>query len=104
VIVAYALEKLGLNPTYEVPLYSANGDRRDFRLPDFTIMHEGETWYWEHLGMLSNPKYAEDWKAKEAWYRQNGHWDRVVTSQDGSDGSIHADQIEEVARKRIFQM
>lgn len=102
VIVAYALEKLGLNPTYEVPLYAANGDRRDFRLPDFTIMHEGETWYWEHLGMLSNPKYAEDWNAKEAWYRQNGYWDRVVTSQDGSDGSIHADQIEALARERIF--
>lgn len=102
VIVAYALEKLGLSPTYEEPLYAASGDGRDFRLPDFTILHEGETWYWEHLGMLSNPKYAEDWKSKEAWYRRNGYWDRVVTSEDGPDGSIHADQIELVARERIL--
>ena len=102
VIVAYALEKLGLNPTYEVPLHAIDGDPRDFRLPDFTIMHEGETWYWEHLGMLSNPKYADDWKSKETWYRRNGYWDHVVTSEDGADGGIHADQIERLVHERIL--
>lgn len=102
VIVAYALEKLGLNPSYEIPLTAKNGDPRDFRLPDFTIMYDGETWYWEHLGMLSNKKYADGWKDKEAWYRDNGYWDRVVTSEDGPDGSIHADTIEMIARRRIL--
>lgn len=102
VIVAYALEKLGLSPTYEVPLYAKSGDKRDFRLPDFTILFEGETWYWEHLGMLSNAKYAKAWKEKEAWYRKNNYWDRVVTSEDSPDGSIHADTIERIARERIL--
>jgi hypothetical protein len=102
VIVAYALEKLGLSPAYEIPLHASKGDKRDFRLPDFTIMYEGETWYWEHLGMLSNPRYAEGWEKKEAWYREHGYWDRVVTSEDGADGSIHADMIEATVRERIF--
>jgi hypothetical protein len=25
---------------------------QDFRLPDFTVSYEVDTWYWEHLGML----------------------------------------------------
>jgi hypothetical protein len=102
VVVAYALERLGLSPEYEVPLYARSGDPRDFRLPDFTILYEGEAWYWEHLGMLSSAKYRADWAAKQAWYKANGYWDRVVTSEDGADGSIHADEIERIARARIL--
>jgi exodeoxyribonuclease V alpha subunit len=103
VIVAYALERVGLQPLYEVPLYAKNGDPTDFKLPDFTIMFEGETWYWEHLGMLSKPKYSADWQDKKAWYTANGYWERVVTSEDGSDGSIQADTIEAIARVRILE-
>ena len=102
VVVAYALERIGLRPEYEVPLYARSGDPRDFRLPDFTILHEGEMWFWEHLGMLSSPKYRKDWAEKQLWYKVNGYWDRVVTSEDGADGSIHADEIESIARARIF--
>ena len=102
VVVAYALERIGLRPEYEIPLYARSGDPRDFRLPDFTILHEGEAWYWEHLGMLSSAKYRSDWADKQAWYRTNGYWDRVVTSEDGLDGSIHADEIERIARARIL--
>ncbi|MER9142068.1 AAA family ATPase [Mesorhizobium sp. M0871] len=103
VIVAYALEKLGLDPAYEQPLSARSGNLKDFRLPDFTIMFEGETWYWEHLGMLSTPKYVSDWKMKQEWYKQNGYWDRVITSEDGADGSIDANEIEKTARQRIFE-
>jgi exodeoxyribonuclease V alpha subunit len=102
VIVAYALERAGLQPHYETPLYAANGDPKDFRLPDFTIMYDGETWYWEHLGMLSNARYRRDWEEKKAWYQANGYLERVITSEDGPDGSIHADTIEKIAKQRIF--
>ncbi len=102
VVVAYALERIGFAPEYEVPLLARSGDPRDFRLPDFTILYEGEAWYWEHLGMLSSAKYRADWAAKRAWYEANGYWDRVVTSEDGTDGSIHADEIERIARSRIL--
>ncbi|WP_428924726.1 AAA family ATPase [Marinibacterium sp. SX1] len=102
VIVAYVLEKLGLSPEYEVPLYATNGNANDFRLPDFTISHEGDTWYWEHLGMLHIPKYAASWKEKQAWYQRNGYADRVITSRDGPDGEIHADEIERIARETLL--
>lgn len=58
VIVADTLSCLGIDYQYEEPLY-ANDDSTDFRLPGFTNTYEGDTWYWEHLGMLSVPSYAE---------------------------------------------
>ncbi len=36
------------------------------------------------------------------WYEANGYWERVVTSEDGADGGIHADEIERIARARIL--
>jgi hypothetical protein len=101
VIVAQTLKELGLSYKYEEPLY-AKDDPRDFRLPDFTVYYEGEVWYWEHLGMLSVPSYAERWKRKQVWYERQGFFDRVITSEDGADGSIDAKRIEETARARIL--
>ena len=39
-----------------------------FRLPDFSIYHKGETYYWEHLGMLHLPSYRQGWLKKKEWY------------------------------------
>lgn len=103
VIVADTLTRLGTDYEYEKPLY-AKDDNTDFRLPDFTIAYEGETWFWEHLGMLSTPSYAEAWEKKKAWYQANGWLDRVVTSQDGPDGSIDVPTIERTAKERILEV
>ena len=80
----------------------ANDVSTDFRLPDFTITYEGDTWYWEHLGMLSVPSYEEAWERKKAWYQSNGWLDQVVTSEDGSDGSINVPTNERTAGDRIL--
>jgi hypothetical protein len=101
VIVADTLTRLGISSKYEEPLYAKDSDI-DFRLPDFTIAHEGETWYWEHLGMLSKPSYAEAWERKKDWYQSNGWLEKVVTSEDGPDGSIDVPAIEQVAKERIL--
>lgn len=101
VIVANILLDLGLNPRYEVPLY-AQGSKKDFRLPDFTVSYEGDTYYWEHLGMLSVPSYREAWARKEQWYKDNGYWEFVITSEDRSDGGIDASAIEKLARSKIL--
>ena len=70
VIVATILE--GLAPdrwSYERPL-SIDGVTK---YPDFVIeTPSGDEVIWEHLGMMSNPKYAADWEAKKAWYVANG--------------------------------
>lgn len=102
VIVADTLTRLAISYKYEEPLY-AKDDPTDFRLPDFTVTYEGDTWYWEHLGMLSVPSYADAWERKRAWYERRGLLDRVLTSEDGADGSIDSTDIERTARTRVLE-
>ncbi len=101
VIVANILLDLNLNPRYEEPLYAKDSDS-DFRLPDFTVSYEGDTFYWEHLGMLTLPSYRESWNRKKQWYKDNGYWDQVITSEDKSDGGIDAELITSIAKQKIL--
>ena len=101
VIVADTLTRLGISYDYEKKL-SSSKDLSDFRLPDFTVSYEGDTYYWEHLGMLMVPSYREQWERKRQWYEKNGFLDRLITSEDGPDGSIDATEIERIARERIL--
>ena len=100
-IVADTLTRFGISYSYEEPVY-AKDNPKDFRLPDFTIKYEGETWYWEHLGMLSIPSYASAWDRKKGWYAANGFLDKVITSEDGFDGSISVPAIEAKIKKEIL--
>lgn len=102
VVVADVLDALGISYAYEQPLYSPS-NQKDFRLPDFTVSFEGDVYYWEHLGMLSIPSYREAWERKRKWYEENGYAVKLITSQDGPDGSIDAATIEQTARQRILE-
>ena len=68
--IAEKLIAMGVPYVYEQPL--AIGDRT--RWPDFTIEDDasGITYYWEHLGLLSDPAYAKRWAAKRAAYLADG--------------------------------
>jgi len=101
VIVADTLTRLGISYDYEQRLESRDNPQ-DFRLPDFTVSFEGDTYYWEHLGMLSIPSYNEQWERKQAWYEANGYSSRLITSEDQPDGSISSREIEQLARKHIL--
>jgi hypothetical protein len=100
-VVAETLTRLGISYDYEKKL-EAKDDPSDFRLPDFTVSYEGDTYYWEHLGMLSVPSYKEQWDRKRQWYEYNGYLGRLITSEDGPDGSLDVGEIERTARKRIL--
>lgn len=102
VVVADLLHALGISYLYEEPLVSRS-DPKDFRLPDFTASFEGDIYYWEHLGMLNVQSYREAWERKRQWYEANGYADRLITSEDGPDGSIDAAEIERIARERILE-
>ena len=102
VIVADVFDALEISYVYEQPLFSRS-DPKDFRLPDFTASYEGDTYYWEHLGMLSVPSYREAWERKRRWYAENGFSDRLIISEDGPDGSVDAAKIERIARERILE-
>jgi len=102
VIVADTLTRLGISYEYEEKLLNKDDNPLDYRLPDFTVSYEGDTYFWEHLGMLSVPSYKVKWERKHKWYEDNGYLDRLITSEDGLDGSINASEIERTARKRIL--
>jgi hypothetical protein len=71
VIIAGILDELAAGAwSYEQPLHGSDGRTR---LPDFTITAPtGQTVYWEHLGMLNDPGYADGWERKKAWYAEQG--------------------------------
>ena len=103
VIIADLLYSKQIDFEYERPL-DLGGDRK---LPDFTITDgdTGESYYWEHLGMLQRPSYRKKWEAKKAWYTAHGILDEaagggengtLITTRDGDDGSISSAAIEEL--------
>ena len=49
VIVADILTSVGVSYEYEQKLPSKD-DPNDFRLPDFTVSYEGDTFYWSTWG------------------------------------------------------
>ena len=69
-IIADKLHAAGLDYDYE-PQIVLNGSER---YPDFVITDDdsGETYYWEHLGMMSNLKYRRRWEKKLVEYRAEG--------------------------------
>ncbi len=102
-IIADLLYSKGIEFQYERELV-LGGSRR---LPDFTIddADTGETYYWEHLGMLAKESYRRRWQDKLDWYASHGIRPRghgpgldsvgtLIVTQDGLDGSISSAEIE----------
>ena len=93
-LIANALHKTGLDFNYEKPLFAADGT---MYLPDFTVVFQGNDYYWEHWGLLDNTKYAEHTAEKKKWYGKHFPG-RLIESIEGNDIST---QIKEIC-KTIF--
>ena len=78
VIIANLLCEEEVPFEYEKPLYAPDGT---MFLPDFTVMFCGETYYWEHVGMLDSPKYKAHWNIKQKWYGKYFPGKLIVTSE-----------------------
>ena len=98
VIIYEALIKHELEPVYELVL---NGETKR---PDFYISDEesGIEYYWEHLGMLSDPDYARKWQEKLKWYKSHGILPQevgggengtLIITQDDAKGGISVKEI-----------
>ena len=84
---------MGVPYVYEQPLVLGG----QTRWPDFTIEDDasGITYYWEHLGLLSDPAYARRWATKRTAYLadgirpidQAGDADRVLIETRETEGS-----------------
>ncbi|WP_404292131.1 AAA family ATPase [Microvirga sp. RSM25] len=79
--IAEKLIAMGVGYVYEQPLEL--GGRT--RWPDFTIEDDasGITYYWEHLGLLSDPVYAKRWEVKRKAYLEAGV--KPVDEANGAD-------------------
>lgn len=97
VIIANELYNRGIKYEYEQDLELKNGERRS---PDFTIevKEKRMTYYWEHLGMMSDPSYRQRWENKKKLYAENGIVEgyNLLISKDGLDGSFDSSQITEL--------
>lgn len=102
VIIANELSSQGFDRyEYERQLTFPSGA---VRYPDFTIVDDntGETFYWEHLGLLHNPEYRARWERKLAAYREAGilpHEEgggangSLIVTRDDEAGGIDAQAI-----------
>ena len=99
VIIADALSAADVEFAYERTFRGHDGS---LRLPDFTIEDAatGETYIWEHLGMLSNPQYAHAWERKQAWYAASGVEEgggdvaTLIITKDDERGGIDSAQVQ----------
>ncbi|HXQ72030.1 MAG TPA: AAA family ATPase [Pyrinomonadaceae bacterium] len=102
--ILFELERDGYL-TYDVepnlPFENAGG-----RWADFRIQANGETWYWEHCGLLHDDYYLKRWKRKKLLYAINGYTvyspakpnGRLIVTEDGPKKGLDSKAIEELAR------
>ena len=98
VIVANALAAAGVSFEYEKQF---TGHDNTVRLPDFTIEDAatGETFIWEHLGMLTDERYARAWEKKRQWYADSGVEEgggdvaTLIVTQDDERGGIDSSEV-----------
>ena len=98
-----------LNPIYEKELII-----KDVRkIPDFTIddSEMGITYYWEHLGMLSDPEYLARWNKKKEWYKANdiltpeegeGRRGVLILTEEKQNSGISVPEIDEIIKKVLL--
>lgn len=103
VIIANILHAKGINYRYEDPL-EIDGV---VKYPDFTIDDDntGETYYLEHLGMLSLPTYKQAWEEKLRWYEEHGILPRergggergtLIVTEDSAEGGIDSAAVSQM--------
>jgi hypothetical protein len=103
----HVLEKEGLI-RYQVEPQLPFDDGRG-RWADFLVEAKGQTWYWEHCGMMADGNYRGRWQTKKAMYAANGYtvWSemnpggRLIVTEDGPQQGLDTKAIEEFAR-RLF--
>ena len=101
VIIANALYYHHLDYIYE-PVLTLEGI---IKRPDFQVLDDdtGEVWYWEHCGMMDDPKYKKRWEDKKAFYKKNGieEGKNLIITYD-VNGALDSQYVEEIIQ-RLFE-
>ncbi len=70
VIIADTLNEMGIQYEYEKRLF--HPEIREMILPDFTVIWNGQIFFWEHLGMIKDAEYRQKWEIRKKWYHEAG--------------------------------
>lgn len=100
VVIADHLLSNKINYDYEPEV--TVGDKK-FR-PDFVAYDPDDDdifWYWEHVGMPTDPCYMARWENKKAYYAEHGiiEGKNLIITCDGDDGSLDAQVIDKLIKK-----
>ena len=100
VVIADHLLSNKINYDYEPEV--TVGDKK-FR-PDFVAYDPDDDdifWYWEHVGMPTDPGYMARWENKKAYYAEHGiiEGKNLIITCDGNDGSLDAQVIDKLIKK-----
>jgi ATP-dependent DNA helicase RecQ len=90
VIIANILYRSNIDFQYEEKLYY---NATQWKEPDFTIRHNGKVWYWEHLGLLGDEQYNENWQEKKQIFKDLGLFDNVITTKESAVLSNQANEL-----------
>ena len=95
VLIVNTLHYHNLDYVYEPKLVLEGKVKR----PDFKVVDDdtGDEWYWEHCGMMDDPKYKKRWEEKKAFYKKNGieEGKNLIVTYD-VNGSLGSQQVEEI--------
>jgi len=80
-LIANTLHTSELDFFYEKPLFAPDGT---MYLPDFTIIFQGNEYYWEHWGLLDKTRYKAHTDQKIKWYTKHFP-NRLIESFEGND-------------------
>ncbi len=96
-LIAELLYRCGIPFRYEQVLHVGSAAV----VPDFTIRrHDGKIFYWEHMGLISDPAYFDRQLQKLRLYYSAGirPWRDLIVSFDGDDGTIDVRKAENLIK------
>lgn len=79
------------------------------RWADFLIEANGNSWYWEHCGMMADEQYRKRWHRKKTLYAANGYYERsagnptgrLIITEDGPSKGLDSQLIESLIEELI---
>lgn len=107
--ILYSLEMEG-HITYEVEPQLPFEDGRG-RWADFKIESNGQSWYWEHCGMMDDEHYRSRWRKKKKLYSDNGFSvysnknlkGRLIVTEDGRKHGLDTNAIQQLVTELFLQ-
>ena len=101
-ILADLLRHRGIIYIYEAPLMLKDG----VIYPDFTILNlkTREVWYWEHFGLMDDPRYTAKTAEKIRRYEANGFFpgEHLIFTMETAQQSLKTDEIEALIERYLL--